>query len=134
MGFNVAILPVVIVTKDRPISPGSRLTTYNFYRDASTEILQLVKQWLNFTYSRIHTLSAMDCTVVGRPCPGGSVGCCVLHIDRSGLNLLYPVIYNSRGCQSDSSTWSAEQEKIEGTSTKKLLAVTNFETPSDVGM
>ena len=30
--------------------PGSRLTI--FYRDASSALLQLVNQWLNFTYSR----------------------------------------------------------------------------------
>ena len=30
--------------------PGPRLT--NFYRDASSALLQLVNQWLNFTYSR----------------------------------------------------------------------------------
>ena len=33
-----------------PSLPGSRLTI--FYRDASSAILQLVNQWLNFTYSR----------------------------------------------------------------------------------
>ena len=32
---------------------GSRLTI--FYRDASSALLQLVNQWLNFTYSRSHT-------------------------------------------------------------------------------
>ena len=35
-----------------PFLPGSRLTI--FYRDASSAILQLVNQWLNFTYSRSH--------------------------------------------------------------------------------
>ena len=35
-----------------PSLPGSRLTI--FYRDASSAILQLVNQWLNFTYSRSH--------------------------------------------------------------------------------
>ena len=50
MDLNVAILPVV--TKDLPISP--RFTPYNFYRDASSALLQLVNQWLNFTYSRSH--------------------------------------------------------------------------------
>ena len=35
-----------------PSLPGSRLT--NFYRDASSALLQLVNQWLNFTYSRSH--------------------------------------------------------------------------------
>ena len=33
-----------------PCLPGSRLTI--FYRDASSAILQLFNQWLNFTYSR----------------------------------------------------------------------------------
>ena len=32
--------------------PGSRLT--NSYCDASSALLQLVSQWLNFTYSRSH--------------------------------------------------------------------------------
>ena len=35
-----------------PFLPGSRLTF--FYRDASSALLQPVKQWLNFTYSRSH--------------------------------------------------------------------------------
>ena len=33
-----------------PSLPGSRLTI--FYRDASSALLQLVNQWLNFSYSR----------------------------------------------------------------------------------
>ena len=43
-----------------PSLSGSRLTI--FYRDASSTLLQLVNQWLNFTYSRI-TLSATDARV-----------------------------------------------------------------------
>ena len=35
-----------------PSLPGSRLTI--FYRDASSALLQLSNQWLNFTYSRSH--------------------------------------------------------------------------------
>ena len=35
-----------------PSLPGSRLTI--FYRDASSALLQLVNQWLNFAYSRSH--------------------------------------------------------------------------------
>ena len=35
-----------------PSLPDSRLTM--FYRDASSALLQLVNQWLNFTYSRPH--------------------------------------------------------------------------------
>ena len=35
-----------------PSLPGSRLTI--FYRDASSALLQLVNQWLNFSYSRSH--------------------------------------------------------------------------------
>ena len=35
-----------------PSLPGSRLTM--FYRDASSALLQLVNQWLNFAYSRSH--------------------------------------------------------------------------------
>ena len=46
---------LLVVTKDLPISP--RFTPYKFYRDASPAILQLVNQWLNFTYSRVPTLS-----------------------------------------------------------------------------
>ena len=37
-----------------PSLPGSRLIF--FYRDASSAILQLVNQWLDFTYSRSHAL------------------------------------------------------------------------------
>ena len=36
-----------------PSLPGSRLTIF-FYRDASSALLRLVNQWLNFTYSRSH--------------------------------------------------------------------------------
>ena len=50
MDLIITILPVV--TKDLPISP--RFTPYNFYRDASSALLHLVNQWLNFTYSRSH--------------------------------------------------------------------------------
>ena len=47
MDLIITILPVV--TKDLPISP--RFTPYNFfYRDASSALLQLVNQWLDFTY------------------------------------------------------------------------------------
>ena len=45
MDLIITILPVV--TKDLPISP--QFTPCNFfYRDASSAILQLVNQWLNF--------------------------------------------------------------------------------------
>ena len=50
MDLIITILPVV--TKDLPVSP--RFTPYDFYRDASSALLQLVNQWLNFTYSRSH--------------------------------------------------------------------------------
>ena len=50
MDLVITILPVV--TKDVPSLPGSRLTF--FYRDASLALLQLINQWLNFTYSRPH--------------------------------------------------------------------------------
>ena len=50
MDLIITILPVV--TKDLPISP--RFTSYNFYRDASSALLQLVNQWLNFIYLRSH--------------------------------------------------------------------------------
>ena len=42
----ITILP--LVTKDLPISP--RFKPYEFLSDASSAILQLVNQWLNFTY------------------------------------------------------------------------------------
>ena len=50
MDLIITILPVV--TKDLPISP--RFTPYNFYRDASSALLQLVNQWLNFTLGIIN--------------------------------------------------------------------------------
>ena len=50
MDLIITILPVV--TKDLPISP--QFTPYDFYRDASSALLQLVNQWLDFTYSRSH--------------------------------------------------------------------------------
>ena len=48
---NVAILPVV--TWDLPVSPRSRLT--NLDREESSALLQLVNEWLKFTFSRSHT-------------------------------------------------------------------------------
>ena len=53
---NVAILPAA--TKDLPISP--RFSSTSFYRDASSALLHLVNQWLNFTYTHVLTLSATD--------------------------------------------------------------------------
>ena len=51
MDLIITILPVD--TKDLPFSP--RFTPpYNFYRDATSALLQLMNQWLNFTYSRSH--------------------------------------------------------------------------------
>ena len=53
MDLIITILPVV--TKDLPISPW--FTPYNvpmFYRHTSSALLQLVNQWLKFTYSRSH--------------------------------------------------------------------------------
>ena len=41
-----------VVTGDLPISP--RFTPTNFYRDASSALLHLANQWLNFSYSRPH--------------------------------------------------------------------------------
>ena len=54
MGLNVAILSIQYLWSLRifPSLPGSRLTI--FYRDASSALLQLVNQWLNFTYSSSH--------------------------------------------------------------------------------
>ena len=52
MDITINIL-LLVVSKGPPISPGS--TPYNvFYSDASSALLQLVNQWLNFTYSRSH--------------------------------------------------------------------------------
>ena len=51
MDLIITILPVV--TKDLPISP--RFTPYDFLsRCKFSTLLQLVNQWLNFTYSRSH--------------------------------------------------------------------------------
>ena len=51
MSLNVAILPVA--AKDTPIPP--LFTPYEFLsRSKFTALLQLVKQWLNFTFSRFH--------------------------------------------------------------------------------
>ena len=51
MDLIITILPVV--TKDLPISPW--FTPYNFLsRCKFSTLLQLVNQWLNFTYSRSH--------------------------------------------------------------------------------
>ena len=50
MDLIITILPVV--TKDLPISPWFTITI--LFRDASSALLQLVNQWLNFTYSRSH--------------------------------------------------------------------------------
>ena len=50
--MDLIVTILAAVTKDLPISP--RSTPYNFYRDASSALLQLVNQWLNFTYSRSH--------------------------------------------------------------------------------
>ena len=52
MDLIITILPVV--TKDLPISPQFTPYLQFFYRDASSALLQLVNQWLNFTYSRSH--------------------------------------------------------------------------------
>ena len=51
MDLIITILPVV--TKDLPISP--RFTPYDFFRDASSALFQLVNQLLDFTYSRSHS-------------------------------------------------------------------------------
>ena len=50
MDLLITILPVV--TLDLFMSP--RFMPYDFYRDGSPAILQLVNQWLNFTHSRSH--------------------------------------------------------------------------------
>ena len=51
MDLIITILPVV--TKDLPISTPVHALQF-FYRDASSALLQLVNQWLNFTHSRSH--------------------------------------------------------------------------------
>ena len=61
MDLIVTILPVV--TKDLPISP--RFTPYIFfYRDASSALLQLVNEWLNFLLiiNRGFTVPLLSCT------------------------------------------------------------------------
>ena len=52
MDLIITILPVV--TKDLPIPP--RFTPYDFFiaMQVQHSFLQLVNQWLNFTYSRSH--------------------------------------------------------------------------------
>ena len=51
MDLIITVLPVV--TKDLPISP--RFTPYNLFIAMQVQaLLQLVNQWLNFTYSRSH--------------------------------------------------------------------------------
>ena len=50
--MDLIITILSVVTKDFPISP--RFTPYDFYRNASSALLLLVNQWLNFTYSRSH--------------------------------------------------------------------------------
>ena len=50
--MDLIVTILLVITKDLPISP--RFTRYNFYRDAGSALLQLVNQWLNFTYSRSH--------------------------------------------------------------------------------
>ena len=50
---NIVILLMPVVTKDLPISP--QFSPYAFFNpDASSALLQLVNQWLDFTYSRSH--------------------------------------------------------------------------------
>ena len=48
----IIIILLVVTIRIFPSLPGSRLTI--FYRDASSALLQLVNQWLDFTYSRSH--------------------------------------------------------------------------------
>ena len=50
MDLIINILPVV--TKDLSISP--RFTPYDFLSRCKFSTLQLVNQWLNYTYSRSH--------------------------------------------------------------------------------
>ena len=44
--MDLIITILSVVTKDLPISP--RFTPYDFYRDASSALLLLVNQWLDF--------------------------------------------------------------------------------------
>ena len=62
MDLIIIITTLPVVTKDLPISP--RFTTYDFfYRGASSTLLQLVNQWLNFTnYYKHHMLPTMHKT------------------------------------------------------------------------
>ena len=54
---SAAILPVI--TDDLYISP--RFTPYEFYRDASSALSQLINHWLSFTH--VPTLSATDARI-----------------------------------------------------------------------
>ena len=57
--------PIVVIlhvgTKNAPICP--RFSAYDFYRDASSALLQIVNQWLSFTYSRSHAFRATDARI-----------------------------------------------------------------------
>ena len=52
MGPVAILLLWSLLIRIFPSLPGSRLS--DFYHDASSTLLQLVSQWLNFTYSRSH--------------------------------------------------------------------------------
>ena len=58
MDLNITILPLVTKGLSLPSLPGSRLT--NFYRNASSALLQVVNQWLNFTYSGSHAFRSSN--------------------------------------------------------------------------
>ena len=88
MGLDVTILPVV--TKDLPISP--LFTPSKFYRDASSALLQLGTQWLNFTYSRSHAfrygrnITNLDMTRI--ELMTSALRCAGYLLDHSGYNLI----------------------------------------------
>ena len=56
MYLIIATLPMV--TKDLPISP--RFMPYNLLSRCKSVLLQVVNQWLNFSYTHVLTLSVTE--------------------------------------------------------------------------
>ena len=76
-----------------PSLPGSRLTI--FYRDASSALLQLVNQWLNFTYLRSHAFryerKNTNPTLVNRTHDFRTSRCTGYLLDHSGDEARYSI-------------------------------------------
>ena len=69
--YRLPIPPTAVLTfacghegSAHPSSPVLALCSINFYGHASSTLLQLVNQWLNFTYSRSHTSLCRLCVCV----------------------------------------------------------------------